>query len=408
MDASVLGASPFVISSRAFPGPHSESGRRSRPLFFPPDTNTEGEKKGIMMKKVVYGVAIVSIAFCVGGLTGCQALEAAKNNVVTGIAASGLKSDIDARCKQYEESNDGAGMKTYLDGLLKAEPKPEGWNDSVVELVNSWLAKANSMIRRSQVQSTYDKYIANGEVDKAKEYLTKILAAKGKVANWDELVEKLAQELLAKVNGELLKFRCAKIWEEVKAALDKRDFATARKLTATAKPYADEAIRNDIQAYRIGILNEIINPYQCDWTIYQMKSKVAMLKESGKENEVGVYLKSVELVKDDIPSIEEKVRGIKPGLENLYWLDDRIQIYLSQNIAEIQRILDERSVGGEHRDYKEVYDLVDAAVAEMKLYNPTRTKREVEWEERMKSVRRVMTTTEANAAISAAKAELSK
>ena len=33
MDASILGASPFVISSRAFPGPHSESGRGLRPLF---------------------------------------------------------------------------------------------------------------------------------------------------------------------------------------------------------------------------------------------------------------------------------------------------------------------------------------------------------------------------------------
>lgn len=360
------------------------------------------------MKKLVYGVAIVSIAFCVGGLTGCQALEAVKNNVVTGIAASGLKSDIDARCKQYEEKNDGVGMKAYLDGLLTAEPKPEGWNDSVVELVNSWLAKANFMIRRSQIQSAYDKYIANGEVDKAKEYLTKILAAKGKVSNWDESIEKLVQELLAKINGELLKFRCAAIWAEVKAALDQRDFATARKLTATAKPYADEAIRNDILAYRIGILNEIVNPYQCDWTIYQMKSRVATLKESGKENEVGAYLKSVEFVKDDIPSIEEKVREIKPGLENLYWLDDRIQTYLSQNIAEIQKILDERSVGGEYRDYKEVWDLVDAAVAEMKLYNPTRTEHEKAWEASMKSVRRVMTTADVNAAISAAKAELSE
>ena len=236
----------------------SQSGRGLRPLFPPPDTNTEGEMKGIMMKKLVYGVAIVSMALCVGGLTGCQALEAAKNNVVAGIAASGLKSDIDARCKQYEESNDGAGMKTYLDGLLKAEPKPEGWNDSVVELVNSWLAKANSMIRRSQIQSAYDKYIANGEVDKAKEYLTKIIAAKGKVSNWDESVEKLVQELLAKINGELLKFRCAAIWAEVKAALDKRDFDAARKLTSTAAPCLDEELRDGVLIYRIGVLNEPI------------------------------------------------------------------------------------------------------------------------------------------------------
>ena len=91
-------------------------------LFFSRRHQSRG-MKGKMMKKLVYGVAIVSIAFCVGGLTGCQALEAVKNNVVTGIAASGLKSDIDARCKQYEEKNDGVGMKAYLDGLLKAEPK---------------------------------------------------------------------------------------------------------------------------------------------------------------------------------------------------------------------------------------------------------------------------------------------
>ena len=392
----------------------SQSGRGLRPLFPPPDTNTEGEMKGIMMKKLVYGVAIVSMALCVGGLTGCQALEAAKNNVVAGIAASGLKSDIDARCKQYEESNDGAGMKTYLDGLLKAEPKPEGWNDSVVELVNSWLAKANSMIRRSQIQSAYDKYIANGEVDKAKEYLTKIIAAKGKVSNWDESVEKLVQELLAKINGELLKFRCAAIWAEVKAALDKRDFDAARKLTSTAAPCLDEELRDGVLIYRIGVLNEIVNPYQSDWIINQMKAKVGELKQAGKQDEISAYLDSVGLIKDEIPSIEQKVREIQPSLENLYWLEDRIQSYLQQNIAQIQVLLDNRVVSGNYRDYKEVYDLVDAAVAEMKLYSPVveegiKNGNGIEsWEASMKSVRRVMTTAEANAAISAAKAELSK
>ena len=42
----------------------------------------------------------------------------------------------------------------------------------------------------------------------------------------------------------------------------------------------------------------------------------------------------------------------------------------------------------------------------MKLYNPVWGERENAWESSMKSVRRVMTTAEANAAIVAAKVEL--
>ena len=360
------------------------------------------------MKKLVCLATVAVTMACACLMTGCQMLEAAKNNVVAGIAASGLKSDIEAKCKSYEEAGDGAGLTAYLDGLLAETPKPEGWNESVEDLIKTWQAKAHSLVLRARIQTTYDNYIANKKVDQALDYLNKISAAKGKVKGWDEEIEKLVNKLLAQIKGELLKLRCDEIWTAVKAALDQRDFATARKLTATATPYSDEAIRNDILTYRIGLLNEIINPYQCDWTIYQMKSKVAALKESGKENEVGTYLESVELVKDNVPSIEAKVREIKPGLENLYWLEDRIQSYLAQNIAEIQGILDARSVDGEYRDYKEVMDLVDAAVSEMKLYNPTRTEREGSWEASMKNVRRVMTTADVNAAISAAKVELSK
>ena len=146
-----------------------------------------------------------------------------------------MKSDIESRCKQYEAKNDGAGMKAYLEGLLKAEPKPEGWNESVEKLVNSWLAKARSLV-----------------------------------------------------------------------------------------------------------------------------------------------------------------------------LKNRIQDYLRRNIAEIQKILDTRAVEGKYRDYKEVHKLVDAAVAEMKLYDPGWGNLESAWESSMRSVRRVMTTAGANAAITAAKAELGK
>ena len=319
------------------------------------------------MKKMIYGIAILSMSACVGGLSGCQALEAAKNNIAAGISASGLKSDIEARCKQYEENGDGEGMKAYCDGLLNAEPKPEGWDSSIVELINAWLQKAHAM-------------------------------------------------LLAKSNGELLKAKCSEIFKEVKAALDKRDFDTARKLTATAAPCTDEKIRDAVLVYRIGVLNEIINPYQSDWIIYQMKTKVRELKNAGKNSdEINAYLNSVGLIKDTIPSIEQKVREIKPGLENLYWLDDRIQDYLRENISEIQRILDARNVGGEYRDYKEVYDLVDLAVAEMKLYTPTGEEASKDvvimvnnWETSMKSVRRVMTTDMANKAITEAKESLAK
>lgn len=322
--------------------------------------------------------------------------------------ASELKSDIEIRSKKYEERNDGAGMKAYLDGLLNAEPKPAGWDGSVEALVNSWLVKANSLVLKDRIQTSYDKYIANREIDKAKDYLSATYASKGKMPEWNDSVEKLVKDLLVRVGTEVLKLRCEAIWTDVKAALDKRDFAAARRLTATAAPCVDEEIRDAVLAYRIGVLNEVINPYQSDWVIHEMKVKVAELKQTGKEGEVPAYLDSVALIKDEIPSIEQKVLAIKPALENLYWLDDRIQSYLRQNAAEIRKLLDARAVAGEYREYTEVYDLVDAAVAEMKLYNPIWGSGESAWASSMRSVRRTMTTAEANAAILAAKEALRK
>ena len=170
-------------------------------------------------------------------------------------------------------------------------------------------------------------------------------------------------------------------------------------------------IRNALLVYRVGVLNEVINPYQSDWTVYEMQTKVAELKESGKADQVQGYLDTVPMVVDEIPSIAAKVKEIAPSLKNLYWLDDRINDYLSRNVADIQYMIDTRAVSGQYRDYKEVFDLVDAAVAEMKLYNPTwdvLPREEVPWDASMRNVRRVMTTLELNEKIVAAKEALSK
>ena len=53
-----MGASPFVISSRAFPGPHSESDGGSRPLFSQSVSKQRayekaGERKGMKVLKAI-------------------------------------------------------------------------------------------------------------------------------------------------------------------------------------------------------------------------------------------------------------------------------------------------------------------------------------------------------------------
>lgn len=363
------------------------------------------------MKVLVYGTAVLAIAAGASGLTGCQALEAAKNSVVAGVAGMGLKSDIEKKCAEYEASNDGKGLKAYLLELQKKNPKPEGWSDSLDELVRQWLAKADTMVLKMLIQAKYDQLVKADDIPGVKDYMSKLLALEKKPAGWDESVAALVKELLAKAQEKMVEFRCGQIWTAVKAALDQRDFATARKLTSTAAPEEDEMIRNALLVYRVGVLNEVINPYQSDWTVYEMQTKVAELKESGKADQVQGYLDTVPMVVDEIPSIAAKVKEIAPSLKNLYWLDDRINDYLSRNVADIQYMIDTRAVSGQYRDYKEVFDLVDAAVAEMKLYNPTwdeLPQQEVPWDASMRNVRRVMTTLELNEKIVAAKGSLLK
>lgn len=363
------------------------------------------------MKVLFYGTAVLAIVACASGLTGCQALEAAKNSVVAGVAGIGLKSDIEKKCAEYEAANDGKGLKAYLLELQKKDPKPEGWSDSLDELVRQWLAKADTMILKALVQSKYEQFIEANNIPGAKGYFEKLLTLEKKPAGWDESVETLVKEALAKVQEKMVEFRCGQIWASVKEALDQRDFAAARKLTSTAAPEEDETIRNAVLVYRVGVLNEVVNPYQSDWTIYEMQTKVAELKNAGKSNQVQAYLDSVPTVVDELPSIAAKVKEIAPSLKNLYWLDDRINDYLSRNVADIQYMIDTRAVSGQYRDYKEVFDLVDAAVAEMKLYNPTwdeLPQQEALWDASMRNVRRVMTTLELNEKIVAAKGSLLK
>lgn len=427
------------------------------------------------MKRLVLGFCAIGVAFGIVGVSGCQALEAAKNNVVSGVKGMGLKSDIENKCAEYEKSKDASGLRSYLIGLQKTDPKPEGWSESVDELIKTWLAKAETlagtilkdeiekkcadfetkndakglktyllqlqsakkstfgwnaaldelvttwlvkaqtMLLKAEIAAKYQDLMAKKDVDGASAYLSGLLSAKQKPTGWDSTIESYVRSLFDGLKGEILKCRCEEIWQQVKAALDERNFATARQLTSTAEPYAEEELRLDILTYRVGLLNEVVNPYQSDVIIDEMQIKFRSLKDAGQVDQAKAFLATVEPIKDSFPSIEQKVTEIAPSLRGLYWLDNRVNEYLQKHIAEIQPIMDARSVSGEYRDYKAVYDLVDAAVAEMKLYNPRWDKKtgkflkdsaEASWEASMRNVRCVMTTSEANSAIEGAKAKL--
>mgnify|MGYP003320950095 CR=1 FL=1 len=402
-----FGRIPFAVLSRAISGPHSESWQGMRPLILRCEIMNRGRGKDkIRMKTLIRELVVAIMVAGVLGLVGCQALESAKNSVVASVSAMRLKSDIEDECLKYESKNDGVGLKAYLTKLQNTTPKPDGWDSTLDVLVENWMAKAATMLLKTETQRTCDNFIAQGDAVGAKSYLNGLLAMDKKPTGWNDSVEALVNSLLAMVREAVLKSQCERIWNEVKVALDKRDFATARKLTSMANPFADDELRNDILKYRIGILNEIVNPYQCDWIIHQMGLKVAELRKNGQENGVKAYLASVESIKDEFPSIDQKTKEISQGLKNLYWLDDRVRGYVEMHIAQAREILDARAVLGNYRDYKEVFDLVDAAVVEMKLYNPNWGEFEKRWEASMKSVRRVMTTAEVNAKIAKAKCEL--
>ena len=428
------------------------------------------------MKKLIVGFYAAGVALGLVGLAGCQVLESATTSVVSGVKGMGLKSDIDKKCAAFEKSRDAVGLRNYLLELRKTDPKPEGWGDSVEGLIDSWLKKAAALASRclseelekvcadyetkgdarglkvylqdflaskktafgwnssleelvktwmrkaltmglkSEIEAKYQKFIDEKDVDGAGAYLLGLLSAEQKPDGWDDSIEKMVKSLLEGLKEEVVKCRCNEIWQDVRVALEKRDFAMARKLTSTAEPYADEALRLDILTYRVGLLNEVINPYQSDVIIDEMQRRFNSYKEAGQLDQAKAYLKTVQPIRDAFPSIEQKVSAIAPELKGLYWLDSRVDAYLQKHIAEMQRLMDARSVAGEYRDYGPVYKMVEEAVAEMKLYNPFSDKAAVQhmqagvagWEASMKNVRRVMTTAAANAAIESAKEALLK
>ena len=399
------------------------------------------------IKKMTVASAILAV--CLGICSGCSTIEGVLNT-------RNLNSRIRETCAAYEKVPDWMGLKTYVMQELAVQPRPEGWSPSTESLLKEkkalaeqelliaelkakfekltasgksadaesdlvsllknppegWNDKVARIVREllaklicGRIQAQFDAYVKDGKLGEANAYLEGLLKVDPRPIGWDSSVESLVKSLLESLKKNLSVTLCEKLWEDVKAALDVHDFAKARQLTSTNAPdpqAVDTATREKLMTYRIGILNEVVNPYQSDWIIYEMKTKVKSLSKK----EAVAYLNSVSLIKDEFPTIHQKVAEIEPGLSGLYWLDDRIRDYVDKHCAMIQGIMDRRSVNGIYRDYADVMALIDKAVAEMKDYTPPFQEGVLRWEESLKDIRRVMTTAGANAAINSAKGEL--
>ncbi len=108
------------------------------------------------------------------------------------------------------------------------------------------MAKLDTMLLKIEIESKYNNFMAQGDAVGAKGYLKDLLAMDNKQTGWDDSVLALVNSLLAKVKEEVLRCYCEGIWKEVKAALERKPepvFATARKLTSAAEPFADEELR---------------------------------------------------------------------------------------------------------------------------------------------------------------------
>lgn len=352
--------------------------------------------------KIPYVVALVALVLCTTPFTGCETV----NSGVAQLAVLNLKSVVESKIREYEQKSDFKGLREYLRNLL--QKKPEGWDAAVEKLVVSKLAEVNSICLRAEIEAEisakekagdYARLVAfltdcqkrkpegwNSEIAKfvgealftahvqakCKQfgeqkdfvgmalYLQELKEQSDKIDQWNDKVAAFVDGVLARIDEKIVAIETDRIWNEVRDALQKKDFATARSLTSTAAPFAYKKVAPAVLIFRIGLLNAVVNPYQAECVIEQMERDMA---DGNKE-----AVEAVHAVKDEFPTIHQKLADCRVGLEHLFWCKSSQDALLEKYDGKIQEVMDRRLAA--YNGYAEILLLISRLKEEMQGYVP--------------------------------------
>lgn len=169
--------------------------------------------------------------------------------------------------------------------------------------------------------------------------------------------------------------------EQVKAAVEKNDFETARNLIRDVQFFGT---KRDIKIYalRVGLLNSYINPHQYNYLIAQIEADVAAFKAAGDYAGLKKYIEEYPYVHDDYAQIKENLDALVVAMTETPWVSENdvgvkteVSTALVNELATvIQLILERRE--GVWTDELPSLDAVEKALSDLdqsliaQFYNP--------------------------------------
>lgn len=136
---------------------------------------------------------------------------------------------------------------------------------------------------------------------------------------------------------------CDKLLEQVRVELLKQDFTAARRLLGETDDSIPSKQRPSMLAFRIGVLNTIVNPLQYEFVTNEISEKIKEFSEAEKFSEALDYLKNYKIEGTDNALLTTYLRAVQKEVGGALCLGDHeLEKFYAVYSDELQKLLDNR------------------------------------------------------------------
>lgn len=136
---------------------------------------------------------------------------------------------------------------------------------------------------------------------------------------------------------------CDRLLEQVRTELLKQDFTAARRLLGKTDNSIPSKQRPAMLAFRIGVLNTIVNPLQYEFVKNEISEKVKEFCDAEKFSEAIDYLKNYKIEGTDNEVLTFYLRAVQKELGQTLCLGDKeLEKFYAVYSKELQKLLDDR------------------------------------------------------------------
>ncbi|MBR4893985.1 MAG: hypothetical protein IKZ36_02160 [Kiritimatiellae bacterium] len=152
-------------------------------------------------------------------------------------------------------------------------------------------------------------------------------------------LERLYSELIARQ----FTAACDKLLEQVRVELLKHNFTAARRLLGKTDNSIPSKQRPAMLAFRIGVLNTIVNPLQYEFVKNEISEKIKEFCDAEKFSEAIDYLKNYKIEGTDNEVLTSCLRAVqKEAGQTLCLGDKELEKFYAAYSKELQKLLDDR------------------------------------------------------------------